>query len=112
MKITVSRDKGTNGVLGDPLATSRILQNLVSNAIRHSGGSAININVSDDQITVSDDGGGMDQTTLDRIPTPNVTSDGGLGLVNCISLAQSTGATIRFATTPHNGFSAILSFAP
>lgn len=112
MKITVSLDKGTNGVLGDPLATSRILQNLVSNAIRHSGGSAININVSDDQITVSDDGGGMDQTTLDRISTPNVTSGGGLGLVNCISLAQSTGATIRFATTPHNGFSAILSFAP
>lgn len=106
--IQTTPDPGAVSVLGDPLATTRIVQNLISNALRHSGGSLIAIAVTGETITVSDDGAGMDQSTLEAA----LAGDGSLGLANCVALAASTGATIEFSTSPGAGFSAQLSFAP
>lgn len=38
--------------------------------------------------------------------------NGGLGLSNCRSLAQSMAATLDYDTSPGQGFAARLSFAP
>lgn len=111
--IQVVQDLSAHPVLGDPVAATRIVQNLVSNALRHSRGSLIEINVTAETITVSDDGEGMDQAALDAALKPySKASEGGLGLANCVALATSTGAKIEFSSAPGAGFSAQLSFAP
>lgn len=105
------QDPAASPVLGDPLAATRIVQNLVSNALRHSGGALVEISVTGEAITVSDDGAGMDQAALDAALAPyNEAGDGGLGLANCVALAASTGARIDFSSAPGAGFSARLSF--
>lgn len=106
--IQVVHDAAASPVLGEPLAATRIVQNLVSNALRHSGCGAVTLTVLDEAIIVSDNGAGMEQAALDTALTQD---GGGLGLSNCVALAASTGATIRFATAPGQGFSAHLSFA-
>lgn len=111
--LTVTADPTAAPVLGDPLAASRIVQNLVSNALLHSGCTALAISVTGEEITVSDDGAGMDQAALKAALTPyGAAGGGGLGLANCVALATSTGATIEFSTAPGAGFRARLSFAP
>jgi len=113
VKIQLEQDIAASPVIGDPLAIRRILQNLVSNALCYSGGASVTISIRDDVISVADDGVGMDPSMLDEALTPNSdTRHGGLGLVNCISLAASTGARIEFSTAPGAGFTARLSFAP
>lgn len=113
MALYASQDRAALPVLGDPLAATRIVQNLVSNALRHSGGSTIDIAVAGEAITVSDNGAGMDQAALDKALAPyDAVGDSSLGLANCVALAASTGAKIEFASSPGAGFSARLSFAP
>ncbi len=113
MSIRALQDPTAAPVLGDPVATTRIVQNLVSNALRHSGGSTIEILVDGETITVSDDGAGMDQTALDKALTPfGAAGNRSLGLANCVTLAASTGAKIAFSSATGAGFSAKLSFAP
>ena len=107
--IRVMRGPTGATVLGDPLAAARIVQNLVSNALRHSGCSVVTLSVGDEAITVSDDGAGMDQSALDAALTPYGDA-GGMGLSNCVALAASNGAKITFTTSPGAGFSAHLSF--
>ena len=102
------QDPTAHPVLGDPVAATRIVQNLVSNALRHSGGSQVAITVDCEAITVSDDGAGMNQAKLDTA----LAGESGLGLANCVALAASTGAKIEFSTSPNAGFIATLSFAP
>ena len=111
--IRVTRAPSVGPVLGDPLATARIIQNLISNALRHSGCSEITLSVANEAITVSDNGAGMEQAALDAALTPfgGAGDGGGLGLPNCLALAASTGAKITFVTAPGDGFSACLSFA-
>lgn len=113
LAIHTAQDPESPAVLGDPVAATRIVQNLVSNALRHSRGSNINISVSGEMITVTDDGVGMDQAALDKALTPfGAAGNRGLGLANCVALAASTGAKIEFASSPGAGFSASLAFTP
>ncbi len=113
LAIHTAQDPESPAVLGDPVAATRIVQNLVSNALRHSRGSNINITVSGEMITVTDDGVGMDQAALDKALTPfGAAGNRGLGLANCVALAASTGAKIEFASSPGAGFSASLAFTP
>ena len=80
--------KPVAAVLADPQLLHRILQNLVFNALDHSGASRIDISVHhhNDQVTfsVSDNGKGIDPQTRDRIFDPffrtQRSTDPGLGL--------------------------------
>ena len=112
-EINVTIDPSAAPVLGDPLPATRIIQNLASNALRHSKCAALSISVDGDEITVADDGVGMEQAALDAALTPyGDRGAGSLGLANCVELAAGTGATIEFITAPDAGFRARLSFAP
>lgn len=87
----VKLDFGHNceqAVMADPQLLHRILQNLVFNALDHSGGDRILVDASDEDInlvfTVRDNGKGIDQTTRERIFDPffrtSLANDPGLGL--------------------------------
>lgn len=113
MTISTMQDPTASPALGDPVAATRIVQNLISNALRHSGGSRIDISVAGETITVSDDGAGMGQAALDKALTPfGAAGNRCLGLANCLALATSTGAKVEFASSPGAGFCARLIFAP
>ncbi len=104
-------------VISDPVAATRIIQNLVSNAVRH-GGDIVTIVVSGETLTITDNGAGMDQDALDAAlsasdgPNADVSSSTGLGLSNCVQLAASMAASIEFTTAPGKGLSARISFVP
>ena len=110
ISIHAKTDPAAAPVLGDPVTATRIVQNLVSNALRHSGGTEISISVAGEVITVTDNGAGMQRSDLEAALKPY--GDGRLGLSNCVSLATSTGAEIEFVTSPGAGFSARISFEP
>lgn len=109
--IEVSQDPTARPVLGDPLVVLRILQNLVSNALRHNAHPTVSITVTGEAITVSDDGVGMDSASIAAaMATLSATGSGGLGLANCAALAHETDAMLEFTTAPGEGLSARLSF--
>lgn len=92
----------SNGHFGSAKAIRQIVQNLVKNAILHSGGSQVSVTLSythltDDYtkflISVSDNGRGIDPADIGRLYDPfvrgNSVADGsGLGLHICKTLAQ------------------------
>ena len=75
-------------VIADPQLLHRVLQNLIFNALDHSGGSCIEVGASFDarrvRITVADNGRGIDANTRSRMFDPffrvSDASDPGLGL--------------------------------
>lgn len=85
---------------GEALATRRIVDNLIDNAIRHGGG-RIEVIVAGTSVTVSDEGGGAQDPT-----------GSGLGLANCRSLAAEIGASLTVRTPPDGGCSASLRLSP
>lgn len=78
----------TSAVLADPQLLHRILQNLIFNALDHSGADRIDIEASEDNrqlvFTVRDNGRGIDQATREQIFDPffrtSLANDPGLGL--------------------------------
>ncbi|MDI9244210.1 hybrid sensor histidine kinase/response regulator [Marinobacter sp. CHS3-4] len=119
VELAFSDHSGDQSVLADPQLLHRILQNLVFNALDHSGASRITVRAGADKgrlvFTVEDDGRGIDQTTRSKIFDPFVRSrkadDPGLGLGLAIvkelselmdgrcTLAGDSGTGARFRVT-------------
>ncbi len=111
--LAVTPDPGAEPVLGDSVAARRIVLNLFSNALRHSRAGRIDLQVAGAVVTVADNGVGMtDVAQNDALIPYGAEGNGGLGLSNCRSLAQSMAATLDYDTSPGQGFAARLSFAP
>ncbi len=84
-------------IIGDPFIVRLILTNIVSNAVKHSGGEKITISVQVLEIkeesvflkiSVQDDGNGIPLHVLDRINSPNENLTGYNGLKKSKKLAE------------------------
>lgn len=104
------------GLEADPLRLARLLDNLISNAIKytHDGGSvAVRVAVEDDHATIEvvDDGIGIDDVDKPQVFAPffrttsgRETAEGtGLGLNICQEIAQAHGGRLTVADTPGGG---------
>ncbi len=84
------------------LCTYRFLQETLSNAARHSGGTAAAVHVEPRpeglSVTVSDTGRGFDRTAALRLR-----QDGGQGLLGLVDRAESLGGTIEIDSAPGQG---------
>lgn len=91
------------------------LRNLVSNALRHSGGTRVWVRVSGDLLDVGDDGRGVPEEDFERLLRPFETEapDGyGLGLSLVHDLARREHWKIRLGTSPEGGLSVRLVLGP
>ena len=102
------------------LQIRQVLQNLISNAIRHcESDPAVHISARDDgdawTISVSDNGRGVDEALRERVFEPFTRfavhkNDGlGMGLAICKRIMESHGGAIRCETAPSGGASFILT---
>lgn len=104
------------GLEADPLRLARLLDNLISNAIKytHDGGSvAVRVAVEDDHATIEvvDDGIGIEDVDKPQVFAPffrttsgRETAEGtGLGLNICQEIAQAHGGRLTVADTPGGG---------
>ena len=102
-----------SAVFADPQLLHRVLQNLVFNALDHSGADRINVEASQENgrmmFFVRDNGRGIDQTTRERIFDPfvrtSVANDPGLGLGLAIvrELCELMDGTCILAPEPDGG---------
>lgn len=98
------------------LALIRATSNLLANALRHAGASAIELAVVDAEgrceIHVRDNGRGMDEATLAKVQAAGAksdTSDGdGLGLAIVRELAERHGFAFTMTSTPGEGTQATI----
>jgi signal transduction histidine kinase len=84
------------------------VRNLLSNALRHSGGTHVRVRVSEDTVDVGDDGRGVDDADFERILRPFETEapDGfGLGLSLVHDLAQRERWLVQLGRSPEGGLS-------
>lgn len=106
----------------DPVALTRILDNLIGNALTHGAKPGGIVTVSACRadaaivIDVTDDGPGMDEAKRATALTPFGSQQpagrsGGLGLSNCAALAKDIGAHLDIITAPGQGLSARLTFS-
>jgi signal transduction histidine kinase len=87
-----------------PAHLKHLLQNLISNAIKHSGSnSKINIKILNNELLIEDEGPGLDQAVLDRLGEPFNRGDSseklgghGLGLAWVMSICRHYGWKIYF----------------
>ena len=98
-------------IQSNPIELMRILSNLVSNALRHSGGETLSFEAHQNgdclEILVSDDGKGIADDALERYlkrHEKHENSDGaGLGLSTSISAAKQLGHTLRIESNRGDG---------
>lgn len=99
-------------VIADPMSLRRIIQNLVRNGVQHlpESGGMVTVTTSEKDgsaiITVSDNGCGMDQETIDQIFNHFFTTrkDGsGLGLSIVKRLVNDCGGSIKVKSEPDKG---------
>jgi signal transduction histidine kinase len=91
------------------------LRNLLSNALRHSGGTRVRVRVSGDALDVGDDGRGVAEEDFERLLRPFETeaADGfGLGLSLVHDLALRERWLVRLGTSPEGGLSVRLVLGP
>lgn len=98
---------------GDAVSVSRILDNLIDNALTHGGCARVRVGRKGGApcVEVWDEGPGMSAAALSAALTPHSRgAAGGLGLPNCIALAETMGARLEFETAPGEGLLARLLF--
>ncbi len=103
----------------DKIQISRLFSNLILNAIeacQNNELTIINISLYKTEnmveITISDNGHGIDETMQDKIFTPNFTtksSGTGLGLAICKGITEKANGSIRFTTKKNIGTSFIVT---
>ena len=74
-------ESASSTVWAPPLVIRIVLGNLLRNAVQHSSGNCITVQVTDNSLHVSDDGGGMDSDVVNKVLQPGVRSSlsGGTG---------------------------------
>ncbi|MGF1694447.1 ATP-binding protein [Vibrio lamellibrachiae] len=117
-KITVQGESHTP-LAGKPLAIKRCIQNLVDNAIKYGDQADIQINDSEEQITIviEDHGHEVDNTLIEKLCEPyfrantNSSTEGsGLGLTISQSIVKAHGGTLELSVTHRGGLRAALIF--
>jgi two-component system sensor histidine kinase MprB len=92
-------------VPGDPAAWERVFVNLFLNSAE-AGGKAIRISAAADEITIRDDGPGVEPTLLPTIFQPHVSTKpilSGLGLYVVRSIVEANGALVTAANAEDGG---------
>lgn len=111
---------GDGAALGDAVATTRVLRNLLANAARHAR-STVTVTVADGAVTVDDDGAGIRESERERVFERFVRLDearerdaggSGLGLAIARELAREQGGDVTLATSPAGGLRATLTLPP
>ncbi|TGO06640.1 sensor histidine kinase [Serinibacter arcticus] len=107
---------GDGAALGDAVATTRVLRNLLANAARHAR-ATVAVTVADGAVTVDDDGAGIRESERERVFERFVRLDearerdaggSGLGLAIARELAREQGGDVMLATSPAGGLRATL----
>lgn len=88
----------------DERAVFRIVQEAVSNAVRHAGATGVNVSIDDHGITVSDDGRGFD-------PRARAIRSRRLGLTSMRERAAAVGGKLTIDTGPGQGTTIRLELA-
>lgn len=102
---------------GDRTATQIVLRNLIDNAFKHNRKSDVTLHISIVtlyegfyQITVEDDGVGIDEGTLQFLNGAELRSGNGFGLLGIRKLIRSRGGSLH-AAMPTSGTGALIRFA-
>lgn len=98
-------------VVAQPMALRRVLSNLLSNALRHGGGAAIEVRTTPDGValTVDDNGPGIPPGMMASVFQPFFSGDGagtGLGLYIARDLVERQGGSLTLANRPGVGLRA------
>jgi two-component system sensor histidine kinase KdpD len=119
--LTVAVQPGLPDVLADPVQLDLVLTNLIENAVRHGGpGRPVHVGASFEgdqavQVTVADQGPGIDPAVAERAFEPFVTSgDGrstGIGLALCRTIVNGHGGTIELRGA-HGGGTVVVVTLP
>ena len=109
-------------VMGDPMLLTRLVRNLVQNALRH-GAPPVSVDVARTatggaQLLVSDNGPGIEAGDSDRVFEPFYRPSGrsesaggwGLGLSLVRQIAEHHGATVKYESRPAGGASFVVNF--
>lgn len=111
---------GDGAAVGDAVATTRVLRNLLANAVRHAR-STVTVTVADGAVTVDDDGAGIRASERERVFERFVRLDearerdaggSGLGLAIARELAREQGGDVTLATSSAGGLRATLTLPP
>ncbi|WP_051811999.1 cell wall metabolism sensor histidine kinase WalK [Kitasatospora sp. MBT63] len=99
-------------VNGDPELLAQAVRNLVENALRHGGGTPVDVSVTPGRITVRDHGPGVPAEDRERVfecrVTGTTSSGTGTGLAIVKWVAELHGGTARLAPAPGGGLLAEL----
>lgn len=117
VRVEVALPEGACVVEADPSALSRILSNLVSNALRHGEGmTAFSVTMTENDgafaVCIGHDGGQL-PPDIDRLFERGVAGPSGgtgLGLSIARELAERMGASVALASAPAGGVESTLSF--
>lgn len=118
----VKADVGDAVVLADPGLLERVLANLIDNALRYAGGSAVRITPcrTDHRISISviDEGPGIPHGSRDQLFEPfqrlgdrNNEHGVGLGLSVAKGFVEAMGGTISATETPGGGLTVVIELA-
>ncbi|MFH8385493.1 sensor histidine kinase [Kitasatospora sp. NPDC018058] len=103
-------------VNGDPELLAQAVRNLVENALRHGGGTPVDVNVTAGRIAVRDHGPGVpaeDRTRVfERRVTGTASTGTGTGLAIVRWVAELHGGTARLSPAPGGGLLAELLLPP
>ncbi|GAA2781307.1 hypothetical protein GCM10010441_02740 [Kitasatospora paracochleata] len=103
-------------VNGDPELLAQAVRNLVENALRHGGGTPVEVSVTADRITVRDHGPGVPakdrKRVFERHVTGTTSSGTGTGLAIVTWVAELHGGTARLLPAPGGGLLAELLLPP
>ncbi len=102
---------------GDRTATQIVLRNLIDNAFKHNRETDVTLRISTAmlyegfyQITVEDDGVGIEEKTLQFLNGAEMRSGNGFGLLGVRKLIRSRGGSLN-AAMPTSGTGAVVRFA-
>ncbi len=107
---------GTGRAVGDATALTRVLRNLVDNAVRHAAGS-VRVTITDGCVTVDDDGSGIPEADQERVFERFVRLDdarqreaggSGLGLAIAREIARDQRGDVTLGASPAGGLRAVL----
>jgi two-component system sensor histidine kinase KdpD len=108
---------GLPAVVADPGLLERVVENLLTNAVRHAGGAQVTAEAHDHRVRVLvvDPGPGVPESDRTRMFEPfqrlgdTTAGEGvGLGLAVARGLAEAQGGTLRVSDTPGGGLTMVL----